>query len=52
MECPSNSIKCDSQLQTDTAGWLTFSAVLALFVVPDIIDGIYLFYESFSNSCH
>ena len=46
VECPTNSLECSDQRQYNPAGWITLSAVLALFVVPDIIDGMYLFYES------
>ena len=50
VDCPNDSIECSSKRRDTAAGWVTFSAVLALFLAPDLIDGVYLFYESCTSS--
>jgi hypothetical protein len=44
--CPNDSIECSDTRQVTKVGWITFSIILICFTLSDIIDGIYLFYES------
>ena len=46
LSCPENSIECIDQRLDKIASWLTFSVILAFFVISDVLDGFYLFYRS------
>jgi len=46
MSCPSDKTVCLQQKTTNLAGWLTFTAILAIFLLQDFIPGALIFYES------
>merc|ERR1719221_751431 len=45
MNCPSDGTECVQQKTTDLAGWVTFAAILGIFLLQDFIPGALLFYE-------
>merc|ERR1712194_140453 len=46
MSCPPDKLECDDESLVNKAGWFTFGGILAVFLLPDMIDGVLLFYES------
>jgi hypothetical protein len=45
-DCPEDDTVCYEQKTTNLAGWLTFVAILAVFLLQDLIPGMVLLYES------
>jgi len=45
-DCPDDDTVCYQQKTTDIYGWLTFTAILAVFLLQDFIPGALIFYES------
>jgi len=45
LSCPDDSMVCSDQSLTNFWGWFTFTLILAVFLLPDFLNGILLFYE-------
>jgi len=50
-DCPDNDTLCYQTKTTDLAGWITFVAILAVFLLQDLIPGLLIFYESSVDFC-
>lgn len=45
MSCPSHSTECVNNLRTTPIGWLTAGLIVAVFLLPQLIDGVMVFYR-------
>ena len=46
VSCPSTSTDCEDQRRTSPKGWATFGLIIAVFLLPDLADGCYIYYRS------
>lgn len=46
VSCPYDSIECTDQDQRTLLGWFFLSIILLIFALPDIIDGVFIYYHS------
>ena len=49
ISCSPDELECEDKSLVDKAGWFTFGGIIAVFLLPDMIDGVHLFYESSVN---
>ena len=45
VRCSDESLECKDQSMTDATGWVMFGTILGVFLIPDILDGLFIIYE-------
>jgi len=46
VSCPHDSIECTDQNRRNPIGWFFLIVILIVFTLPDIIDGVFIYYHS------
>jgi len=46
VSCPEDSLECQDQSLTNGSGWIVFGIILATFLLPDLLEGTLIAYES------